>query len=277
MRTVALVVSLVAGSIVQAQAGSKAVDQTGVPGMHREGFQVVELRRYIMKEGERDHFVRTFESWFPEAFQQLGAIAFGQFLERGNPAAFFWLRGFRDIDARAVVNAAFYYGPLWKEHRTAMNDRLVDSDNVLLLRPLSPERGVLVLPAVDPIAEADGAHGVAVAQIFAIREKSVEAFAKQAEATFAGYREAGVREAGVLVTLDVPNNFPQLPVRNDGPYVVWLGIMKGDKTLLERFEGLASESARTLEATGLLRGTPELVILDPAKRSRLRWLREWGD
>src|SRR5260221_2066492 len=128
--------------------------------MDRETFQVVELRRYVIRDGERDHFIHMFESWFPEAFQQLGAIAFGQFLERGNPAAFFWLRGFKDIDARAVVNSAFYYGPLWKEHRTEMNDRLVDSDNVLLLRPLSPERRVVVLPAGDPIREADGAHGV---------------------------------------------------------------------------------------------------------------------
>jgi len=30
----------------------------------------------------------------------------------------------------------------------------------------------------------------------------------------------------VLVTLDVPNNFPQLPVRTDGPYLVWLGIVR---------------------------------------------------
>ena len=245
--------------------------------MRRESFQVVELRRYITKEGERDHFVRTFESYFPEAFQQLGAIAFGQFLERGNPASFFWLRGFKDIDARAIVNAAFYYGPLWKEHRTEMNDRLVDSDNVLLLRPLSPERGVVVLPAVDPIREADGAHGVAVAQIFAVREASIEAFAKEAETSFACYRAAGVREAGVLITLDVPNNFPQLPVRTDGPYLVWLGIMKDDQALLGRFRTLAEESSRALAARGLLRGMPELVILDPASRSRLRWLPEWGD
>ena len=272
-----LLLSFVVGSMAQAQSESGSGNQRGVPGMRREGFQVVELRRYITKEGERDHFVRTFESYFPEAFQQLGAIAFGQFLERGNPASFFWLRGFKDIDARAIVNSAFYYGPLWKEHRTEMNDRLVDSDNVLLLRPLSPERGVVVLPAVDPIREPDGAHGVAVAQIFAVREASVEAFAKEAETSFAGYRAAGVREAGVLITLDVPNNFPQLPVRTDGPYLVWLGIMKDDQALNGRFRTLAEESSRALAARGLLRGTPELVILDPASRSRLRWLPEWGD
>src|SRR5258708_8774378 len=186
MRTFMLLLSFAVGSMAQAQGESGSGNQRGVPGMRREGFQVVELRRYITKEGERDHFVRTFESYFPEAFQQLGAIAFGQFLERGNPASFFWLRGFKDIDARAIVNAAFYYGPLWKEHRTEMNDRLVDSDNVLLLRPLSPERGIVVLPALDPIREADGAHGVAGAPIFSVRGASVGTIAKEAETAFAG-------------------------------------------------------------------------------------------
>ena len=244
------------------------------PNMQRDRFQVIELRRYTMKEGGRDRFIRYFESYFPEAFQQLGAMALGQFRERANPLAFTWLRGFRDIDARAVVNAAFYYGPLWKEHRTRMNDLLVDSDNVWLLRPLSPDRGVVVLPAVDVVKEADGVHGVAVAQIFAVREKSVEAFAKQAEAAFARYRAAGVREAGVLVTLEVTNNFPQLPVRTDGPYLVWLGIAKDDRTL-NALRAAVDESAPGLAASELLRGEPELIVLDPASRSRLRWLPEW--
>ena len=83
---------------------------------HLIDFQVIEFRRYIVKEGEREHFAEYFESYFPEAFQQLGAIAFGQFFERKNPVGFTWIRGFKNTDARAIINAGFYYGPLWKEH-----------------------------------------------------------------------------------------------------------------------------------------------------------------
>jgi hypothetical protein len=240
-------------------------------------FQVVELRRYTTKEGERDRFARCFESWFPEAFQQLGALVLGQFRERANPAGFTWLRGFKDVDARSIVNSAFYYGPLWKEHRSATNARLVDSDNVLLLRPLAPEQGVIVLPAVDPVREAQGARGVVVAQIFALKENATGELARRAGTAFAAYRSAGVREAGVLVTLEGPNSFPQHPVRTDGPFLVWLGVMKDDQTLDQGFHALAEGSARSLEATGLLRGAPELVILDPTSRSRLRWPPEWGE
>jgi hypothetical protein len=237
-------------------------------------FQVIEFRRYAIKEGEREPFARCFDSYFPEAFQQLGAMAFGQFFERKNHSWFTWIRGFKNIDARATVNAAFYYGPVWKEHASTMNGRMLDSDNVLLLRPLSPEHGITLLPPVDPVAQEKGARGVVVAQIFPVKANSVEEFARDAEPTFARYREAGAREVGILVTLDVPNNFPKLPFRTDGPYLVWLGILKDDQPLEAQFASLAASSAESLSATGLLRGAPELVFLDPTSRSRLRWLPE---
>jgi hypothetical protein len=157
-----------------------------------------------------------------------------------------------------------------------MNDLMTDSDNVLLLRPLAPEQGVTILPAVDPVTEATGAEGIVVAQIFAVKANSVEAFAKAAEATFAGYRAAGAREAGVLVTLDVANNFPQLPVRTDGPYLVWLGILKDNHMLETEFTPLVEQSLQSLPETGFLRGTLELVVLDPTHRSRLRWFPDHG-
>ncbi|SRR6266498_680091 len=270
--TILLLAVTVTTTIAQTaqNVGNKAVDSV----KHLKDFQVIEFRRYTVKEGERAHFAEYFESFFPEAFQQLGAIAFGQFFERKNPVGFTWMRGFKNIDARAVVNSAFYYGPLWREHAFTMNSLMVDSDNVLLLRPLNPERGIVVLPSVDPVTEAKGAQGIVVAQIFAVKANSVDAFAQQAEATFAGYRAMGVREAGVLVTLDVANNFPQLPIRTDGPYLVWLGIIKDNQALDTRFNPLVERSLQSLSAMGLLRSAPELVVLDPTRRSRLRWLVE---
>jgi hypothetical protein len=232
-------------------------------------FPIVELRRYTLQPGQREAFVNQFESFFPEAFQQLGALALGQFAERGKPDAFTWLRGFPDLDARARVSEAFYAGPLWKEQRTAANARIVDSDDVLLLHPLRPDTGIPALPALDPVAEPQGAGGVVVAQLFAVKPGQVEAFTLAAEAIFASYREAGAREAGLLVSLDVPNNYPRLPIRSDGPYLLWLGILADDASL-RRFEPLAARGTAGLAATGLLRAEPERIVLDPTRRSRLR-------
>lgn len=238
---------------------------------HFPPFPVIELRRYAVREGEAHAFARCFESFFPEAFQQLGAIVFGHFVERGPTATFTWLRGFPDMAARAAVNEAFYGGPLWKEHAAGMNDRLLDHTNVLLLRPLSPERSLPVLPVVDPVCEPSGARGALVAQIFAVAADGLAAFAREAEAAFVRYRESGAREVGVLVTLDAPNNFPRHPVRTDGPYLVWLGLVEDDQTLNVRFRPVAERLLPALTATTLLRRPPEEVILDPGARSRLRW------
>lgn len=216
---------------------------------------IVELRRYVSTPGERDHFAQYFESYFPEAFQQLGATVYGQFRERGNEQGFTWLRGFEDAEARTRVNEAFYDGPLWREHGATMNDRLVASDNVLLLRPLSIEHELTVLPAVDPVSEPAGARGVVVAQILAAGSNGVDQLADQAE-------EAGLRNAGILVSYDGPNTFPRHPVRTDGPFLVWLGIAKDDEMVETFRSGLSDQE--------------ELLVLEPTHRSRLRWLPEWG-
>ena len=97
------------------------------------------------------------------------------------------------------------------------------------------------------------------------------AFAQEAESTFARYRDAGAREAAVLVTVDAPNNFPQLPVRNDGPYPVWLGIVENESSL-KSLTRLLESAQQSLSGTDLLKAAPEIVVLDPTRHSRLRRL-----
>jgi NIPSNAP len=250
------------------------MDMTRNDAIGSREYPVVEVRRYEIKPGERERFARCFEGYFAEAFQQMGMIAFGQFLERKHDTRFTWVRGFPSYDARADMNTEFYTGPLWKEHSAEMNARLVDVENVLLLRPAAPGRGLRVLPAVDAAQEGGGPAGVVVLQIFAVKAGSTEAAARLAEEGFAAYRAAGAREAGVLVTLDAPNNYPRLPIRTDGPHLVWVGVVKDDAAFQGRLAPLAERTARALGAQGLLREPPELVLCDPTRRSRLRWRTE---
>jgi len=239
---------------------------------HLNNYQAIEFRRYVTKEGERAHFIAYFDTYFPEAMQQLGAIVFGQFADRGNPNHFTWLRGFHDMGARAVVNASFYYGPVWREHRTKVNAILPDSDNVMLMRPLHAGQDVSVLPAVDPVLEPKGAGGVVVAQIFSVKKGSEDAFAAKAEAAFKRYAMDGVHPAGTLVTLDAPNSFPQLPIRADGPWLVWLGVVRDDATLSKHLAPKLDQVEQELAASGLTSAPTERQVMDPTPRSRLRWL-----
>src|SRR5260370_17767701 len=108
-------ISLVlAGTMTLAQTARSSRSSSMRDIKHLSDFQVIEFRRYTIKSGEREHFAQYFESYFPEAFQQLGAIAFGQFLDRKNPSCFTWIRGFHNLDARSVVNSSFYSAPFCK-------------------------------------------------------------------------------------------------------------------------------------------------------------------
>nr|WP_244211232.1 NIPSNAP family protein [Amycolatopsis kentuckyensis] len=97
---------------------------------------VVELRRYTLHPGRRDELVELFEREFVEPQEAAGAHLFGLFRARASPDEFVWLRGFRSMSERKAALEEFYSGPVWKEHRSAANATMIDSDNVLLLRPV---------------------------------------------------------------------------------------------------------------------------------------------
>ncbi len=267
---IAAVYGLVAGTFtgVPRAATTRATMQASSLGE----FTVFEFRRYTLHSGTRANFTKYFDTYFPDVIEQVGAVVAGEFLDRNHPDMFTWIRGFHTLDDRATANAALYKGPVWQQHRDLMNGMIVDSDDVLLLRPLSAERPVTILPAVDPVNEPGGARGVVVAEIFAVKPGEVEQFANIAEPLFAKYRAAGAHEAGVFVTLDVPNNYPKLPVRTDGPFLVWVGLVKDDVTLEASFNSLAADAKAASGGTDFLRDAPEILVMDPAPRSRMRWL-----
>ncbi|MEV7094695.1 NIPSNAP family protein [Amycolatopsis sp. NPDC051045] len=151
---------------------------------------VVELRRYTLHPGRRDELIELFEREFIEPQEAAGAHLFGLFRAPAAPDEFVWLRGFRSMEARKEALEQFYFGPVWKEHRAAANATMIDSDNVLLLRPV--RRG---LSAPPPGA---GVH------------VTVSAQSPPPESAFAAFE-----------TEPSPNTFPQLPVRTDGPFSVW--------------------------------------------------------
>ena len=96
---------------------------------------VVELRQYTLKPGRRDELIELFEREFVETQEAEGIDLIGTFRDADNPDRFVWLRGFADMESRARALAAFYGGPAWKANRDAANDTMIDSDNVLLLKP----------------------------------------------------------------------------------------------------------------------------------------------
>ena len=106
---------------------------------------VVELRQYVLKPGAADALVEVFEAEFVESQEALGMAIGGLFLDRDDADRFVWMRGFSSMEARRDALGAFYGGPVWKQHGPAANATMVDSDDVLLLRPTDPPH-----PALEP-------------------------------------------------------------------------------------------------------------------------------
>lgn len=97
---------------------------------------VVELRQYTLRPGQRDVLIDLFDRELLEPQETAGCTVVGQFRDEDDPDRFVWFRSFPDLAARHAALTAFYLeGEAWRKHRDAANATMLDSDNVLLLRP----------------------------------------------------------------------------------------------------------------------------------------------
>jgi hypothetical protein len=109
-------------------------DQTGLAPT-----TVIELRQYKVVPGTRDFLIDLFEREFIESQEALGMRLIGQFADRNDPHRFIWIREFPGMEKRRGALEAFCSGPVWLAHRGEANPTLEDNDNVLLLRPATPD------------------------------------------------------------------------------------------------------------------------------------------
>ena len=107
---------------------------------------VVELRQYTLKPGQRDTLIDLFERHFIESQEAAGMTLVGQFRDRRREDRFVWLRGFANMETRHKALETFYGGPVWAAHRSAANTTMLDTSDVLLLRPARPELAFLLRP-----------------------------------------------------------------------------------------------------------------------------------
>jgi len=176
---------------------------------------IVELRQYTLRGGRRDELIALFEREFIESQEAVGAHILGLFRDLDDPDRFVWLRGFPGMDARAEALKAFYFGPVWKAHRSAANATILDSDNVLLLRPAQPGGGF------PPPAPRKGA-GEILAFVHYLDDALTQPFVDFFEAHIRPRALAGGAQVlASFVSEASPNTFPQLPVREKDRVFIW--------------------------------------------------------
>lgn len=233
--------------------------------------QVVELRQYTLHAGRRDDLIELFEREFIEPQEALGLRVIGQFRDLDNPDRFVWLRGFRDMASRAPALAAFYGGPVWQAHRDAANATMLDSDNVLLLRPAWPGAGIdmrrRTRAAVDSSAPPAGLLGASVFQLRLPVPPELLRFCRDVISPLLA--RAGALVQGWYVTELMPNNFPRLPVREGQTVLAGLALFT-DAAAFQTFcrSGAWAREVQPTLARWLSRPT-ESLRLAPTPRSAL--------
>lgn len=178
-------------------------------------YPILELRQYTLRPGQRDVLIEIFDREFVESQEELGMAVAGQFRDLDDPDRFVWLRGFSGMSSRPEQLAAFYTGPVWKAHGPAANATMVDSDNVLLLRPF-PFAGGTGLPAPEPRPPAGAGSGSGSA---ALPESRILATIHYGDRPFDVLPAGEAEPLAYFVTEYAENNFPALPVR-EGEHVL---------------------------------------------------------
>jgi hypothetical protein len=235
----------------------------------------MELRQYTLHPGRRDALVELFEREFIETQEAVGMRVMGQFHDLDDTDRFVWLRGFAGMASRRRGLQAFYGGPVWAAHRAAANATMIDSDDVLLLRPAWPGAALVVQPGdrPPPIAMARrrkrvaGMLAVTVLPLTAAPDEDTLDLCRHPVST--ALRDAGARVLGWYATETAPNDFPGLPVR-EGEQVLVALALHADAAAFDAAGGHAFWTRGA--AAGLrpvLSGPPRTLRLAPTPRSAI--------
>jgi hypothetical protein len=247
------------------------------PTMHSNApcCNVMELRQYTLHPGRREIFVQLFDSTFTESQDAIGMTVIGQFRDLDRPDRFVWMRGFQDMASRAKELAAFYGSDLWHAYRDEANTSIDDSDNVLLLVPLSPALSFKDIPPRAGASSAAARTGLVVVTLYYTKADGPAEFGAMFDRLLRGRTEAaGARTLAAYVTSTAENNYPKLPIRVGERIFVWVAQFAGPDAYAAYQAKLAADRqwTETLWPTARAQLTrdPEVLRLTPTPRSRLR-------
>jgi hypothetical protein len=254
-----------------------------LPGNSQEmASPVVELRQYTLHPGARDTLIGLFDRHFVEPQEEAGMTLIGQFRNLDLPDLFVWLRGFPDMESRRKSLAEFYGGPVWAAHRDTANATMIDSDDVLLLKPAWDGAGFNLTEAKRPAPAASANPSPSKGISTALFTAAVWHPAPEGEDEFISrfHREAmpllaalGAPTIAAFVTEHAENTFPRLPVRaNENVFVVFIRF--DDAAALQRHDEALAKSAPWQAFLASIRQgltkPAERLRLSATARSRLR-------
>jgi hypothetical protein len=238
---------------------------------------IFELRRYRLRPHSRETLIEVFDREFVESQEALEMGLPCQFRDLDDPDAFVWFRSFANMEARALALQKFYTGLVWKEHGPVANATMVNSDNVLLLKPASSHSPFPNNKTSRPAATTKSKPaGLVVVHICSLAPRTEDDFAKEFEPSARQLlEEAGARIEAMFVTENQTNTFPRLPVREGETVFIWLSSFPDEQTYsthlnqLKHMPRWAEDIFPKLDAR--MWRKMEIARLAPTARSLLTW------
>jgi heme-degrading monooxygenase HmoA len=232
---------------------------------------VYDFRNYTMQPGQRDVLIDLFEREFIESQEALGTRVVATFRNLDDPDRFVWIRGFDTLATRAAALNGFYSGPIWQANRTAANATIIDSDDVLQLRPIAGDvtRGAQNRP---PIGAAAIPETLIVATTYFLADHQDHAFAgRYGREVLPILREIGAEPFASFATEHAPNRYPRLPVRETETVFVTLSYFASAEAHREH---MSASSAAWRDVAGVVQPSiiapTQTLRLQPTARSLLR-------
>lgn len=222
---------------------------------------MLELRQYTMQPGGFDKLLDLFRETLVREQEAVGMHLVGFFHHLGDPLRFVWIRGVDGMPQRTAACQAFYGGPVWKQLAGVTNATLVDSSDVLLLRPIDG-RGFARSPLPGPEAEVAGTARVLASLLFL---KALPDAA--ARVAFASALDGARLEILALAETETADNtWTRHPVRTGEPVLAaftWV-----DAPAVDEARGRIDAALAPLRSQA---GKPvEHLVLKPAAGSRVR-------
>ena len=192
------------------------------------GINVIELRNYVLKRGQRERFARYFEEHFTQSQVDLGGYPLNWFKVDGAPDNFLWIRGFADMASRSKFLPAFYYGATWKQYGPEANTMLANNDNVYLLKPLTLNNGTLETgtPIKSSLLKVN--EGIAVVVFYIANTKLDKLKTAFVKYYLPAFKAAGIKNYTLWLSELEKNDFPRLPVFQDGNLLVAITFYKNE-------------------------------------------------
>ena len=215
-----------------------------------DGCAIVELRQYALHPDARERLIALFDREFIETQEAVGMRVIGQFRDLDSPDSFVWFRGFSDMEARKAALTSFYGGPVWAEHCEEANGTMVDSDDVLLLRPANRHAGFklgdYLRPQPKEVTSEPGHFALTVYHLkLAAEDGFLDLFARK---VLPQISTLGATNIATLVTEASANTLPRLPVREGEKVLVSLLRLGGSADFAEVRPGvLAADDSQITE------------------------------